>query len=174
MTRVRDTLNRRLLGEMYPGNPRAVRAMEAQAQAVDEATGGLSSQAEATELIQDASVIVLAPNGAFQGERVLQLGPGLSGEDDGTNLTLKTSTKVPLVSGDFTLFITLAGNSTVAIPLTGILATVGNIETLTNKTLAAPKLSGLGDYADDAAAAGGGVPVGGIYRTGSALKIRVS
>ena len=59
-------------------------------------------------------------------------------------------------------------------PLTGILATVGNIETLTNKTLAAPKLSGLGDYADDAAAAGGGVPVGGVYRTGSALKIRVS
>lgn len=172
--KVRDTLNRRLLGEVFPDNPRVVRAMEAQAQAVDAATDGLSTQAQATELIQDASVIVLAPNGAFQGERVLQLGQGLSGEDDGTNLTLQTSSKVPLVAGDFTLFITLAGNSTVAIPLTGILATTANIETLSNKTLAAPKLSGLGDYADDAAAAAGGVPVGGVYRTGSSLKARVT
>ena len=172
--KVRDTLNRKLLGEVFPDNPRVVRAMEAQAQAVDAATDGLSTQAQATELIQDASVIVLAPNGPFQGERVLQLGQGLSGEDDGTNLTLQTSSKVPLVAGDFTLFITLAGNSTVSIPLTGILATTANIETLTNKTLAAPKLSGLGDYADDAAAAAGGVPVGGVYRTASALKMRVT
>jgi len=35
-------------------------------------------------------------------------------------------------------------------------------------------LPGLGDYVDDAAAATGGVPVNGIYRTGSTLKIRVS
>ena len=34
-------------------------------------------------------------------------------------------------------------------------------------------IEGLGDYADDAAAATGGVPVNGVYRTGSALKIRV-
>lgn len=31
-----------------------------------------------------------------------------------------------------------------------------------------------GDFADDTAAATGGVPVGGYYRTGSALKVRVS
>lgn len=30
------------------------------------------------------------------------------------------------------------------------------------------------EYADDAAAASGGLAVGGIYRTGSALKVRVS
>lgn len=35
-------------------------------------------------------------------------------------------------------------------------------------------LPGLGDYADDAAAALGGVPVDGVYRTGSVLKVRVS
>ena len=34
-------------------------------------------------------------------------------------------------------------------------------------------LPGLGDYVDDAAAATGGVPVDGVYRTGSTLKIRV-
>jgi hypothetical protein len=32
----------------------------------------------------------------------------------------------------------------------------------------------LGDYADDTAAAAAGVPVGFLYRTGSAVKVRVS
>lgn len=32
----------------------------------------------------------------------------------------------------------------------------------------------LGDYADDTAAAAGGIPVGFLYRTGSAVKVRVS
>jgi hypothetical protein len=32
----------------------------------------------------------------------------------------------------------------------------------------------LGDYANDAAAAAGSVPVGGIYRNGSVLQVRVS
>lgn len=31
-----------------------------------------------------------------------------------------------------------------------------------------------GDYANDAAAAAGGVPVGGIYRNGSVLMVRVA
>lgn len=39
---------------------------------------------------------------------------------------------------------------------------------------AIPEVANLGDYADDAAAAGGGVLVGGLYRTGSALMIRVT
>lgn len=35
-------------------------------------------------------------------------------------------------------------------------------------------LSGLGNYADDAAAAAGLVPVGGIYHTAGALKVRLT
>lgn len=172
--KVRDTLNRKLLGEVYPDNPRFVRAMEAQALAVDAATDGLDTQATATEAMQDASVIVLAANQAFNGERVLVLGQGLSGIDADGKLTLQTSGKVPLVSGDFTLLLALAGNTTVALPLVGTLATLANVETLSNKTISAPKLSGLGDYADDAAAATGGVPVNGVYRNGSQLMIRVA
>lgn len=34
--------------------------------------------------------------------------------------------------------------------------------------------SALSDYADDAAAAAGGVEVGALYRTGSIIKVRVS
>ncbi|QVJ07699.1 hypothetical protein L7H23_01230 [Sphingopyxis sp. BSN-002] len=171
--KVRDKLDRRLLGEVF-NNPRMIRAMEAQAQAVDVATEGLSTQAEATEAIQDASVIVLASNAAFSNERILELGQGLSGVDEDGKLKLSTSSKVPIVNGDFTLLLTLAGDTTVAIPLGGILATVANVETFSNKTLAAPKIDGLGNYADDTAAAAGGVPVKGIYRTGSILKTRVA
>lgn len=36
------------------------------------------------------------------------------------------------------------------------------------------KVTGLSEYADDTAAATGGVPVDGLYRTGSVLKIRVA
>lgn len=171
--KVRDKLDRRLLGEVFQ-NPRMIRAMETQAQAVDDATTGLETQATATELMKDASVVVLAPNGAFEGERVLVLGQGLVGIDDGSTLTVRTSSKVPLVNGNFTLSFTLAGNTTVAIPLTGVMATQGNIETLSNKTLAAPKLSGLGNYADDTAAAAGGVPVGGVYHNAGALRVRLT
>lgn len=35
-------------------------------------------------------------------------------------------------------------------------------------------LSGLANYANDTAAATGGVPVGGMYRNGSVLMVRVS
>lgn len=35
-------------------------------------------------------------------------------------------------------------------------------------------VAGLGDYADDTAAASGGVAVGGLYRNGSILMIRVA
>lgn len=35
-------------------------------------------------------------------------------------------------------------------------------------------ITSVSEYADDTAAATGGIPIGGIYRTGSALKIRVS
>lgn len=172
--RVADTLNRKMLGDMFPGNPRFIRAMEDQAKAVDSATEGLTTQAGATEAIQDASVLVLAPNGAFNGERVLKLGQGLSGADDGESLTIQTSVRVPLTSEAFSLLFVLEGNSAVAIPLTGILATTGNVETLSGKTLSAPKLSDIGDYADDTAAATGGVPVGGVYRNGSQLMVRVA
>lgn len=172
--KVSDTLNRKMLGEMFPGNPRFVRAMEDQAKAVDNATEGLTTQAGATDAMQDASVLVLAPNGAFNGERVLKLGQGLSGSDDGENLTLQTSVRVPLTSEAFSLLLVLEGDTTVAVPLSGRLATLENAETLTRKTLAAPKLSSIGDFVDDTAATAGGVPVGGVYRTGSALKIRVA
>jgi N-acetyl-gamma-glutamylphosphate reductase len=41
-------------------------------------------------------------------------------------------------------------------------------------TLSTPSISGLADYADDAAASAGGIAIGGTYRTGSLIKVRVA
>lgn len=44
----------------------------------------------------------------------------------------------------------------------------------TTRILVESMLAGLTDAADDAAASGAGVPVGGMYRTGSILKVRIA
>lgn len=36
------------------------------------------------------------------------------------------------------------------------------------------RFAALGNFADDTAAAAGGIPVGGLYRTASAVKVRVT
>ena len=36
------------------------------------------------------------------------------------------------------------------------------------------RFAGLGDYADDTAAAAGGVPINGLYRNGSTIMVRVA
>jgi hypothetical protein len=41
------------------------------------------------------------------------------------------------------------------------------------KGVGVPVMEGVRNYADDAAAAAGGVPLNGVYRTGNALKIRI-
>jgi hypothetical protein len=46
--------------------------------------------------------------------------------------------------------------------------------TLTTPAMSRPSISGLSDYADDAAAAAGGIAVGSTYRTGSIIKVRIA
>lgn len=58
-----------------------------------------------------------------------------------------------------------------------VLATIGAQpldSTLTGLSGASPALPALTEYADDAAAAAGGLAVGKLYRTGSIIKIRVA
>jgi hypothetical protein len=47
------------------------------------------------------------------------------------------------------------------------------ISSLRNFILDGPSLSNIVDAADDTAAATAGIAVGGVYRTGSTLKIRI-
>lgn len=165
---------RLMLSRWFKGDERMIRAMEDQQTKVDQSAAGLQTTAQTTDKIEAASVLVLAGNNAFTNERVLELGEGLSGVDDGSMLRLSTSDTVPKVTGGFRVSMTAAGESQFLVPLTGTLATLANTETLSNKTLASPKMTGLSDYADDVAAAAGGVAVGGLYRTASAVRIRVT
>lgn len=167
-------ITREMLNRFFGEDPRMLREMELLLQSVDSSAEGLATAATATEKLQDASFIVLAGNDASTNERVLSLGRGLSGDDDGSTLRLRTSDAVPIINGGFPVNFTVAGISSVQLPLSGTLATRENPETLERKTLDEPKISSLGNYANDAAAAAGGVPVEGIYRNGSVLMVRVA
>ena len=167
-------ITREMLGRWFKGDHRMIKAMEEQQRTVTASAQGLQTTAQATDRIEAASVIVLASNAAFSNERVLQLGKGLAGADVDGNLTIKTSDVVPTVTGGFRVTMAAAGDSQFLVPFSGTLATIANTETLSNKTLASPKVSGLSNYADDTAAAAGGVAVGQTYRTGSVIKVRVA
>lgn len=167
-------ISRADIAAIAPGNPRLVVALETAINTAPVAAQQAAASVAATEALDAATVLTLSPNTAFRNERVLALGSGLSSSDSGASLALDVSASVVRVSGGFTCSLVVTGNTMVAVPLSGVLATVANTETLSNKTLAAPKLSGLGNYANDGAAAAGGVPVGGVYRNGSALMVRVT
>jgi hypothetical protein len=46
--------------------------------------------------------------------------------------------------------------------------------TLTSPAMSTPSITGLSDFADDAAASAGGIAIGGAYRTGSIIKVRIA
>ncbi len=165
---------RLMLQRWFKGDERMIRAMEDQQKQVVESANGLQTTAQTTDKLEQASVIVLAGNQSFTNERVLDLGRGLTGEDRDGVLTIQTSDIVPLVTGGFSVALVAVGNSQVRLPLTGTLATVGNPETLQRKTLDGLILINIGNYANDAAAAGGGVPIGGVYHASGALRMRLT
>jgi hypothetical protein len=164
-------VSRRTLAELARGNPLMVRVLEAIVQSTEAVQSGLAANVEATDALDQATVLTLSPNNAFQNERVLQIGAGLSFTLTDDSFTI--ASQGPVVSGGFTCTLQTVGNTTVALPLTGQVATTGNTETLRRKTLDKPKLIVRGDYANDAAAAAGGVELGELYRTGTAVQVRV-
>lgn len=165
------TIPRDLLAAAFPNQPRLVSAFENQSIAVAETAEAASGNVEATTALQEATVLTLSANATLTNERVLAIGDGLTSSDDGTSYTL--SSTGPLVSGGFTVTFYPAGDAQLILPISGTLATRAGVETFLNKTLTAPKIGGLGNYANDAAAAAGGVPVTGVYRNGSVLMVRV-
>lgn len=160
------------LAKAFPDQPRLVAAFEEQFEVVKSVADSPVTLAEATTALSDGTFVVLSPNEALTSERVLTPGPGVSLSADEGTVTI--SVEAPLISGGHPVTFNAFGPTILSLPLSGILATRAGAETLTSKTLDAPKLSGLGDYANDAAAAAGGVPVGGMYRTASALMVRVA
>jgi hypothetical protein len=150
------TIPRYLLEKHFAGDLRMIRAMEDQSQAV---TDGVA----ATSALQDATVIVLSPNGDFTNERVLEVGDGIKVEitDDTVKLSVQN---VAMVNG---YPVTLNANSPA-----NLILPVG--ATLVAGEYPMFDVSTLGNYANDAAAAAGGVVVGQAYRNGSTFCVRVT
>lgn len=174
MTSALVNLPRDLLAQALGGNPRLVQSFEQIAQATADTQVQVGTNAEATAALQDASFLVLAPNDTLTGERVFTPGVGLQIADTDGLLTVSVDDVVAQVDGGHSVRFVAEGPSTLILPLSGTLATRSGSETLQNKTLSAPRVVGISDYADDTAAAAGGVPLGGAYRTGSVLKVRVA
>lgn len=105
------------------------------------------------------------------GTPLVGFGPSIQFETRGVNSStnILTSSTIASVYTDTTL-----GSESTALEFsvqdTGTLTKVLVMESAGIFTL----VQGLGDYADDAAAQAANVPVNGLYRTGSVVKIRVS
>lgn len=154
------------------GNQRAVTQFETMQEQV--ATSGEASTAAVadTQALKDATYVTLSANAELPNERVLAVGPGMA---INTSVAGQVRLDAALYSDSgWPVQIVAVGATSLAVPTSGFVVTRAATETLSNKTLAAPRLFGLTDAADDAAAATAGVPVGGVYRTGSALKVRVA
>lgn len=172
--RVPDFLSRRDLDANFKGDIRLLKAFEQQSQLVEQNTAATAAVVAATDTLANATYVTLSANAELPNERVLQAGLGISLVVSGDAVVVRTSAIVPTINGGFAATFTVSGVTNVALPLSGRLATTEGAEVLSNKTLATPRLSGLGDYANDAAAAAGGVPIGGVYRNASVLQVRVT
>lgn len=169
------TITRDMLAEAFPANKRLQRAFEEQSEVVEATAATVAGTLESTDALNEATVVVLSPNAAFANERVLRVGQGIRAVVDDDFVTLEIDPEgAASVEGGFSVLLRAQGVTDVLLPMAGTLATRAGDEILQNKTLATPKISGLGNYANDAAAAAGGVPVTGIYRNGSQLMVRVA
>jgi len=153
-------LDRRLLAKAFPGQPALIAQFEELSKATDDVSTNASSTAQATETLQDATVLVLSPSGAFNGERVLKIGTGVRAVDNGSTLTLSLDRTVARVL-DYSLRFLPADDATLFVQ------EGGTVMVRERPMIEAP------DAADDAAAAVAGVPVGGIYHASGALRVRL-
>lgn len=151
-------ISRNLLAKLAGADQRLLAELEQAFRAVDESSSLASDSASATSALQDATVITLSPNDALANERVLKLGPGLKAKDDGTFLTISAPGFVR--SRDYQAVMIAPGPVTLFLPANG--------------TLISREVSGLRDYASDAAAATGGVPIGGLYHNAGAVRYRLA
>jgi len=153
------------LEAFFAGNPRLIYAFERQSQAVAANTAAAGEAKDTASSIQVATVLTLTPNDVFENERVVQAGTGIVLSDEGGRLIIALDGDVPRIEGGANVTFYATAETVLALPDEGTVATTDDIKDY---------IASAHDFADDAAAAAGGVPVGGIYRTGSALKVRVA
>lgn len=153
-------------------SPRAAKAFEQMQDTVVSQGETIGSGIAGTQSLREATFLTLSPNAELPNEYVLTLGPGLRFETSAGEVAIHSD--APQVEGGHRVRFVVPGDATIVLPIVGVVATREGTETLANKTLKAPALDGLVNALNDAAAAAGGVAVGGMYRNGSALMVRVA
>ena len=149
------------LARHFKNDHRTISAFQQLFDQVETNSSGTTAAVEATDAIQDATVIVLSANTAFANERILRLADGLAfGPDDGTYVTIIPSGLAKAENYDVTFI--ADGESQLFVPLVGSLVAFENAG------------ANLANYANDAAAAAGGVIIGQLYRNGSVVMVRVT
>ena len=122
---VADILPRRLIEQLFPMEPRAVRAFEQLTFTTDETAVLASSAAQATAILSDATFLTLSPNDSAPNERVLKLGQGLTASDDGSFLTLSLGVGAAVVEGGYSVTLRSQGETDLILPTSGTVATRG-------------------------------------------------
>jgi hypothetical protein len=115
---------------------------------------------------------VLSANGDFTNERVLQVGDGIGIEITDTHVRLFTENVARTREGEVTLI--PPADVELFLPPEGTLVSEESAAVLYQKALDAPRLQSIPNFANDAAAAAGGVDIAQIYRNGSVLMVRVA
>lgn len=151
---------------------RAIAQFEDMQRKVAETSETVGANVDATTALKDASFLTLSPNADLTNEYVLQYGEGVRIVAEGGVAKLYIDAAIA-VSGH-SIRLTTTGDTRLALPITGFVATREGTETLKAKTLDAPKLSGLANAANDAAAATASVPIGGIYHNAGELRVRLT
>lgn len=118
-----------------------------------------ATNVEATTALQDATVITLSPNDALTRERILAVGPGLSITDNGPGNTVVLGlTNIPSIAGPYRVTFNVNSDADLYLPSSGRIPS-----------------SSDGPFADDVAAAAGGVQISEWYaKTGGTVAWRVT
>ena len=151
---------RYLLEKHFGDDKRMIAEIEQLGNAVDETSATVAANLEATDALQDATVIVLSANAAFNNERILKLDPGLEALIDETFVTIRLKDVARAL--DVPVTFVAPAEATLTVPESGSLLTQESGGGL------------LGNYASDAAAAAGGVGIGGLYHNAGVVHVRLT
>lgn len=154
------TVTRALLSEITK-NPQLLRFLEELFATGQATAGAVQGQAGATRAIQDATVLTLSSNAAFNNERVVDFGEAFQVTDGGAGGKLRIDLLgAALVNGGYSVTFNAFSDTNLDLPPAGRVL----VSTISDAA-----------YADDAAAAAAGIAVGEAYRkTGGEIRWRVA
>lgn len=165
------SMPRDLLEKYFEKDPRLVAAFEDQSAAVEAVMDTATGTVQATDALQNATVITLSANAVFNNEFILTNGDGTALTISEGSVSIKVDSTVVRTSGPSVEF-SPPGAVTLGLPANGTLVSDVAPAVLYAKTYDKPILQGLINAASPAAAASAGVPLWGMYRDGDVLHVR--